>query len=167
MGAQIKNLTALTGGVVDLTAAASVSVPAASADAHALNRTTADGRYATTAQGGKADTALQPAALATLTLDGAKAIAFAANGQTTTVTTDGNHALTLSDPADTAKAWVQTVRMKQDAVGGRVPTWVGIATPGAVAPTFSAAANAVDRFEFAWNGADWELRGAYYAIGAL
>jgi hypothetical protein len=31
---------------VDLTAAASVSVPAATADAHALNRTTADGRFA-------------------------------------------------------------------------------------------------------------------------
>ena len=113
--------------------------------------------------------AAQRPPISALTLDANKSITPEVNGEIHNVTLEGNHTLTLNNPADTTKAVRVVVRTIQDATGGRTLTWGGtIASPGAVTPpepTTDAAA--VDQYEWLWTGARYELVGAIFAQGAL
>ena len=104
-----------------------------------------------------------------LTLDGNKSITPAVNGEIHNVTLEGNHTLTLNDPADTTKAVKVVVRTIQDATGGHNTTWGGnVGSPGGVAiPAQTSTANAVDIFEWLWTGARYELVGAIFDVEAL
>jgi hypothetical protein len=92
----------------------------------------------------------------------------ARNGDVLKLTLTGAVALTFSDPATTTVPLHVTVEAIQDGTGGRVLTLAGnVSTPGAVQPTLSATANAVDLLQFVWTGAKWRWVNASYAQGNL
>ncbi len=102
--------------------------------------------------------ALQPPAIAAATVSANTAVAFSGNGQIDAITVEDDVTLTLSDPADTIKAWRRTLIVIQDAAGDHAVTLAGnIKTSGGVAISFSVAANAADRTSWIWNGAAWVL----------
>jgi len=143
-------------GAVDFATAASVSVPAASAGGHAMNRDTADARYAAIYE------------TQALTFDGAKAITVTAPHTVVNAAMSATATLTLNDPATATRPYTLDVVITQDGVGGRVLTLDGnVSSPGAVQPVLSAAAAAVDVLRFLWTGATWRLIGATFAQGAL
>jgi hypothetical protein len=90
------------------------------------------------------------------------------NGDVLKITLTGAVALTLSDPATTTVPLHVTVEAIQDGTGGRVLTLAGnVSTPGAVQPTLSATANAVDLLQFVWTGSKWRWVNSSYAQGNL
>jgi hypothetical protein len=90
------------------------------------------------------------------------------NGDVLKLTLTGAVALTLSDPATATVPLHVTVEAIQDGTGGRVLTLAGnVSTPGAVQPTLSATANAVDLLQFVWTGAKWRWVNSSYAQGNL
>jgi hypothetical protein len=92
----------------------------------------------------------------------------AQNGDVLKLTLTGAVALTLSDPATTTVPLHVTVEAIQDGDGGRVLTLAGnVSTPGAVQPTLSATANAIDALQFVWTGAKWRWVNSSYAQGNL
>jgi hypothetical protein len=92
----------------------------------------------------------------------------AQNGDVLKLTLTGAVALTLSDPATATVPLHVTVEAIQDGTGGRVLTLAGnVSTPGAVNPTLSATANAIDLLQFVWTGAKWRWTNSSYAQGNL
>lgn len=72
------------------------------------------------------------------------------------LTLSANTTLTISSPANTQNDSRRfKLMVKQDASGGRTLSWPTIKWPGGSAPTVSSAANAVDVFEFFFQGSSW------------
>jgi hypothetical protein len=146
----VKAITSGT-GAVNLTTASAVTVPNAAADAEALNRVTADGRY-----GYKQETQA-------LTFDGAKSITVTAPHTVVNAAMSATATLTLNDPATATVPYTLDVVIVQDATGSRVLTLDGnVSTPGGVQPVLSAGASDVDVLRFVWTGATWRLVGATF-----
>ncbi|MQX36810.1 hypothetical protein [Roseospira navarrensis] len=153
---------ATTGAYGDLTGRPTLGTAAA----------TAATDYATAAQGAAADTAIQPGANATLALIDYTLARFAvtaasvgaahtvslADGEYQALTLTADTALTLPDPP-AGRGYSITLRLIQDATGGRTPTlqqadataakWVG-----AAAPTWQTTAGAGDLVAVTHDGAD-------------
>jgi hypothetical protein len=70
-----------------------------------------------------------------------------------------NATLTLAK-ATTTSATLVTLALSQDAVGGRQVNWSGnVRFPGGTAPMLTATPNALDIFNFEWDGAGYNLIG--------
>lgn len=96
-------------------------------------------------------------------MDQARAITPEVHGSVYNLSLQGDHTLTINDPADTTHAVTIHLECTQDATGGRVLTLAGnVSTPGGVAPTLSAAANAIDTLTLIWMGTRWRLSNATF-----
>ena len=81
------------------------------------------------------------------------------DGQKHFLTLTDNTTITFDNPFGTCNL---SLRVKQDATGGRSITWpVNVKWPGGVAPTITSTSNAVDIISFYYDGTD------YYGVATL
>lgn len=104
-------------------------------------------------------TAQQTPARATATSTAGAAYAWAVGAAQVLELTFGAGNITALTATGAVVGTSYRLRLKQDATGGRTAAWSGFLFPGGAAPTLSTGANAVDIFDFYYNGTTMECTG--------